>query len=66
MCGIVGVTRGGAGDFVFASEIKALAGKAGHIEEFPPGAVFREGRGIRRYRNLNAPAERILNPSAAR
>ncbi|NIR29647.1 MAG: asparagine synthase B [Gammaproteobacteria bacterium] len=43
------------GRLAFASEIKALAGVAEQIEEFPPGHVFHSRRGFRRYYEVPRP-----------
>lgn len=43
------------GRLAFASEIKALAGVAEHIEEFPPGHAFHSARGFHRYYQVPQP-----------
>lgn len=53
------------GDLAFASELKALAGKATHIAEFPPGYVYHGRQGMRRYWRLNPPAEKITDAAEA-
>ncbi|MEO1020593.1 MAG: asparagine synthase-related protein [Pseudomonadota bacterium] len=44
----------------FASEIKALAGLATEIEEFPPGHVFSTANGWRRYYDVPEPSSADL------
>jgi asparagine synthase (glutamine-hydrolysing) len=53
------------GRLCFASEIKALAGVADEVAEFPPGHVFRSGRGFKRYYTVPDAGDEIRDPSAA-
>lgn len=46
------------GGLAFASEIKALAGCAGDIEEFPPGCTWDSRAGLQRYYEVPAPSAR--------
>jgi asparagine synthase (glutamine-hydrolysing) len=40
------------GNTVFASELKALSGRAENIKEFPPGCFFHTQTGFHRYRDI--------------
>ena len=37
---------------VFASELKALAGRATNVQEFPPGSLFHTQTGFQKYRSI--------------
>lgn len=40
------------GRTVFASELKALAGRADNVQEFPPGSMFHTQTGFQRFRSI--------------
>jgi len=50
------------GAVCFASELKALAGWADGIREFPPGHIYEPGRGLHRYARLEKRPALDLSP----
>jgi asparagine synthase (glutamine-hydrolysing) len=49
------------GDFVFASELKALVGVAEEVREFPPGTYFHSDTGFRPYYQVSDRAPRDMS-----
>jgi asparagine synthase (glutamine-hydrolysing) len=59
----VGQVRGG---MAFASELKALAGRAANISEFPPGHLFHVRTGLKRYYHLQPASKDVLDADEAK